>query len=108
MRRNPWLSLSADITRLYFEAQDVISLRLFGSPMGDAEIQEEAWLMILEKGQAAWDAQVLVTKSLAAGEAHLAPARAIALYRRRVQANHRRLVRRTRLRRDRANGHEDI
>lgn len=108
MPRNPWLSLTADVTRLYFEAQDVIGLRLLATAMGDTEAGEEALLMILEKGQAACDAQFLITKSVAAGEIHLAPARAVALYRRRVQANHRRLSKRTRLRHDRANGHEDL
>lgn len=106
--RNPWLSLTADVTRLYFEAQDVIGLRLLATARGDTEAGEEALLMILEKGQAAWDAQFLLTKSVASGEIHLAPARAVALYRRRVQANHRRLSRRSRLSRDRADGHEDL
>jgi hypothetical protein len=98
VRHNPWLSLATDVTRLCFEAQEVIGLRMFGSALGDAEAGEEAWLMVMEKGQAVWDTQFLITKSLVAGEAHLAPARAVALYRRRVQANHRRLVKRDRLR----------
>lgn len=107
MRHNPWLSFATDVTRLCFEAQEVIGLRLFASALGDAEAGEEAWLMVMEKGQAVWDTQFLITRSLVAGEAHLAPARAVALYRRRVQANHRRLLKRDQLR---GNGsiHEDL
>jgi len=48
---------------------------------------------VAEKGKAAWDANLMLTKSLLTGEGHLAPARAVALYRRRVNANKRRLAR---------------
>jgi hypothetical protein len=106
--RNPWLSLVTDVSRLFLEAQDVIGLRLIESAFGGAKASEEAWLMIAEKGQAAWDTHFLITESLAAGEAHLAPARAVALYRRRVQANHRRLLRRNHIRRNGSTGHEDL
>jgi len=49
--------------------------------------------MVAEKGQAVWDATFLVTRSVIAGEGHLAPARAVTMYRRRVRANQRRLTR---------------
>ena len=91
-RRNPWLSLTTDSIRLGLEAQDVIGLRLLKAAWGGFDAGEEAIRMVMEKGQAAWDANCLITKSLIAGEGHLAPARALTLYRRRVQANHRRLA----------------
>jgi hypothetical protein len=90
--RNPWLSLAADSIRLGLEAQDVIGLRMIKAASGDFDSGQEAVRMVVEKGQAAWDANFLITRSVIAGEGHLAPARALALYRRRVQANHRRLV----------------
>jgi hypothetical protein len=89
--RNPWLQLAADSMRLGLEAQDVIGLRLAKAACGDFDAGAEAVLMVAEKSQAAWDATFLVTRSMIAGEGHLAPARTLALYRRRVRANQRRL-----------------
>jgi len=93
--RNPWLSLAADSMRLGFEAQDVIGLRMIKAACGGFDAGDEAMRMVTEKSQAAWDASFLVTRSVIAGEGHLAPARALALYRRRVKANQRRLSRTT-------------
>jgi hypothetical protein len=89
---NPWLSFAADAIRLGLEAQDVIGLRLIKAAWGGVGAREEAILMVVEKSKAAWDANAVITRSLMAGEGHLAPARALALYRRRVHANHRRLL----------------
>jgi hypothetical protein len=47
--------------------------------------------MISEKTEAALDAQLQIGRSAMSGRLDLAPARAIALYRRRVRANQRRL-----------------
>jgi len=91
--RNPWLQLAADSLRLSFEAQDVIGLRMAKAASGDFDAGQEAFLMVAEKGQAVWDATFLVTRSVIAGEGHLAPARAVTMYRRRVRANQRRLTR---------------
>jgi hypothetical protein len=89
--RNPWLSLSMDALRLGFESQSVIGLRMAKAAWGGPAAQDEARLMVTEKAQAAVDAQFVLAKSLLSGEGHLAPARAMALYRRRVRANQRRL-----------------
>ncbi|HXU99601.1 MAG TPA: hypothetical protein VG166_03785 [Caulobacteraceae bacterium] len=91
--RNPWFSFAADSIRLGIEAQDVIGLRLIKAAWGDFDAGEEAVRMVAEKALAAWDAHCLITQSLIAGEGHLAPARALNLYRRRVRANQRRLAR---------------
>jgi hypothetical protein len=90
--RNPWFSLSMDAMRLGFEAQSVIGLRLAKAAWGGAAAQDEAQLMVCEKTQAAIDAQVVLATSLLSGQGHLGPARAVALYRRRVKANQRRLL----------------
>jgi hypothetical protein len=88
---NPWFDLSVDMARLGFEAAGVIGLRTMQATLGAADVQKEATLMVTEKAKAAWDAQFVIARSLLAGQAHLAPHRTVALYRRRVQANRRRL-----------------
>jgi hypothetical protein len=90
-RRIPWFSLSMDAMSLGFEAQSVIGMRLVKAAWGGANAQKEAHLMISEKTQAAVDAQMVLARSVLVGEGHLGPARAMALYRRRVKANQRRL-----------------
>jgi len=87
-----WLDLSADAARLGQESGRVIGLRLAIAGRGDVTALAELCRMISEKALAALDAHFVVTGSLLAGEAHLAPARTLELYRRRVQANHTRLT----------------
>jgi hypothetical protein len=86
-----WFSLSLDAWRLGLEAQSVIGLRILKAALGGPAAQAEAELMVAEKAQAAWDAQALLARSILGGEAGLAPARTIALYRGRVRANQQRL-----------------
>lgn len=93
-RRQPsWIELSADMARLGVESGSVIGLRLMRMASGSVDSQAETALMVSEKAKAAWDAQFLFARSLLTGQGHLAPSRAVALYRRRVQANQRRLTR---------------
>jgi hypothetical protein len=61
--------------------------------MGGEAAQREATLMVTEKAQAIVDAQLVLAESVLAGQPHLGPGRAVALYRKRVQANQRRLGR---------------
>ena len=91
--RNPWFSLSHDAMMLGLESQSVIGLRLIKAAMGGEAAQREAALMITEKTQALVDAHFAFAESALAGEPHLGPGRAVALYRKRVQANQRRLGR---------------
>ena len=93
MSRNPWLSLTMNTMRLGVEAQSVIGLRLAKAAWGGTDAQDEARLMIAEKAQAAIDAQLVMARSVMMGQPHLGAARAVALYRRRVKANQRRLSR---------------
>ncbi len=94
-RANPWMDLGIDMAKLGVESSSVIGLRMMQAAFGSADAQKEAVLMVSEKAQAAWDAQFLFARSLLAGEGRLAPSRTVALYRRRVQANHRRLTRKS-------------
>jgi hypothetical protein len=91
-RRDPWLGLGADLARLGMEASAVAGLRMFHLASGAGDAPREMALMVSEKAHAAWDAQFLVAKSLMAGRPDLAAQRTVALYRRRVQANRRRLA----------------
>lgn len=89
--RNPWVSLSRETILLGLEAQTVIGLRLLKAVMGGEGAHREAALMITEKAQAMVDAQILLAECALAGQPHLGPSRTVALYRRRVQDNRRRL-----------------
>jgi hypothetical protein len=90
-RNSSWLSLSMNAMQLGIEAQSVIALRMMKMAAGGAAAETEARLMISEKTEAALDTQLQIGKSALSGRLDLAPARAIALYRRRVRANQRRL-----------------
>jgi hypothetical protein len=91
-RKDPWLDLGADLARLAVEASAVAGLRMVRLASGSGDVQREMALMVSEKAQAAWDAQFLVAKSVMAGRPDLAAPRTVAFYRRRVQANRRRLA----------------
>jgi hypothetical protein len=93
---NPWIALAADSLDLAIESQDVIGLRLARAASGRFDACDEAVRMVVEKAFAAWDTAVVVTESMIQGEPHLAASRTLALYRRRVQANQRRLAREAR------------
>ena len=90
-RNSSWFGLSMSAMQLGLEAQGVIALRMMKMAAGGAAAEAEVQRMISEKTQAAFDAQVQIGKSAMTGRLDLAPARAIALYRRRVRANRRRL-----------------
>ncbi len=87
--RNPWLSLVESSLALGWASQGVMALRVAKAALGGPAACEEVHLMVMEKAKAAMDAHTLLATSLLAGEAHLAPARTVALYRRRVEANQR-------------------
>ncbi|HYE46005.1 MAG TPA: hypothetical protein VEA44_09570 [Caulobacter sp.] len=91
-RGNPWLTLGFDAWQLAFEANTVIGLRLMKAAAGGAAAELEASRMISEKLTAAVELQgQLMTAALTGGHA-AAPAKAVAMYRRKVRANRRRLL----------------
>ena len=94
MRSNP-LSLFFDLSRLAFEANFVIGLRLMKLAVGDSKAMRESQLMVTEKMQAAAAVMIDSAFALATGKSMDAIGRStVAHYRRKVRANHRRLSRR--------------
>jgi hypothetical protein len=87
-----WLDLSLDTARLGCDASQVIGLRMALAAAGGPGAPAEFARMVNEKAQTAIDAHILLTRSVLDGEAHLAPARTVALYRERVESNCRRLT----------------
>ncbi|MDP3660024.1 hypothetical protein [Phenylobacterium sp.] len=90
--RNTWFSLALDTMRLGLEAQTVVNLRLMKFATFGPGAISEAERMISEKMEAAMQVQAQLLTSALSGSAHLAPARTVAHYRRRVRANVRRLA----------------
>jgi hypothetical protein len=91
-RGNPWLHLGMDSLWLGAEAQGVIALRMMKFAVGGPAAAAEAQLMVAEKLRAAAETQAQLVTSVLTGQGHLAPARAVAGYRRKVRANRRRLA----------------
>ncbi|MDE2355385.1 MAG: hypothetical protein KGL69_01385 [Alphaproteobacteria bacterium] len=92
---SPYVALShlgASTLRLGLESSEVVGLRWLQAVLAMGELTHEATLMVAEKAQAALDAQFLIALSVVSGRAEEAPARTVALYRRRVQANRHRLA----------------
>jgi hypothetical protein len=90
-RANPWLGIGWDAWRLGMEASTVIGLRTLKIAQGGAAGLAEAERMVSEKVQAGMELQTLaLTGGLGVTPAS-ASARTLAHYRRRVNANRRRL-----------------
>ena len=83
-----WMKLSLDAAMLAAEAQTVIGLRLMMLGAGGAAAQTEASLMVSEKVGALLEAGATIAGG---GSAH----RVVAGYRKHVQANARRLRKRS-------------
>jgi hypothetical protein len=93
-RRTPTLwDLSLDAFVLGIEAQQVIALRMAKFAMGADPNGDEARLMVTEKAKAAMEAQIGVVEAMVKGDVAGASDRAMAVYRREVRANRRRLTR---------------
>ncbi len=91
-RKQPsWLRLSFDIWRAGLEAQQVIALRLAKLARGGTPANAETTRMVSEKMAAAVEAQQAAATALLTGKAAQIPARTVALYRRKVRANRKRL-----------------
>ncbi len=90
--RNPWIGLSLDAWRLGLEASQVIGLRTMKIAAGGAAGKAEADRMIAEKIDAGLALQTLAMTGGLGLTAASASARTLAHYRRKVQANRRRLA----------------
>jgi hypothetical protein len=87
-----WLQPSLNMWRASLEAQQVIGLRLAKLASGGADVVAEMNLMVAEKVDAALEAQYVAAKSMLTGDVGQIPSRTLALYRRRMRANRRRLT----------------
>lgn len=90
-RRNPWIGIGFDAWRMTFEAASVIGLRTLKIAAGGAAAEAEARRMIPEKIDAGLALQALALSGGLGLTAARSTAKALALYRRRVHANYRRL-----------------
>jgi hypothetical protein len=90
-KQQSWPRLSLDIWRASLEAQQVIALRLAKLLSGGAPAAAEMNRMVSEKVDAALEAQHSAAKSMLTGNAAQIPSRTVAIYRRKMRANSRRL-----------------
>jgi hypothetical protein len=90
--RNPWVRLSFDAVKLGVESQTVVALRLMKLAQGGYAAADEAQLMVAEKIGTAVSAPLhLASDAFATGPD--AARRTMAVLRRKVRANRRRLSR---------------
>jgi len=92
-QRPSWLSLSFDAWQAGLEAQQVIGLRLARLAGGGNSAGVEATRMTSEKLYALWESQTVAAVAALTGKSGLIPSRTLALYRRKMRANRKRLSR---------------
>ena len=90
-RRRSWARLSMDAWALGLEASTVIGLRTLRMAQGGAAAEREALLMVNEKIASGLALQTMALTSGLGVTAEGAAAKTLAHYRRKVQANRRRL-----------------
>jgi hypothetical protein len=91
-RYDSWFRLSFDMMRLGLESQSVINTRLLRMAAGGAPALAEAQRLVPEKMSALIEAQQAMAMATVSGTPHHGPRKAVAMYRRRVRANNRRLA----------------
>lgn len=80
-------TMFSDTLAVSYAAQMVIAMRLTKMSLGIIDTRHEGVLMVAEKIDAAAEATWAVTQSLMTGQPGLAPARAMAVYKKRVRQN---------------------
>jgi hypothetical protein len=88
---NRWFTLASQATKLGFDAQHVIALRVIRLAIGGAAGHAEAQRMLSEKSAAFLEAQVAAAGALVSGKGAVATKKVLAVYTKRVRANKRRL-----------------
>lgn len=91
-RANPWVGIGLDAWRLGLEASAVVGLRTLKIAQGGPQAAAEAELMVREKATAGLALGAMALSGGLGASPASASARALALYRRRVSANRRRLA----------------
>jgi hypothetical protein len=92
-QRPSWLSLSFNAWQASLEAQQVIGLRLAKLAGGGNSAVVETTRMTSEKLYALCEAQTVAAIAALTGKSGLIPSRTLALYRRKMRANRKRLTR---------------
>jgi hypothetical protein len=91
---NAWCALSLQTARLGWEAQNVIALRLMRMAAQSPGSRTEARRMVTEKVAALAEAQATAaTAVIKGGKNHRVAKKVLGVYKKRVQANRRRLTR---------------
>ena len=90
--RNPWFGIGLDAWRLGLEASQVVGLRAMKIAAGGTAGEAEAQRMVAEKIEAGLALQTLAMSGGLGLTPASASARTLAHYRRKVQANRRRLT----------------
>jgi hypothetical protein len=92
-RSNPWVGIGFDTWRLGMEASTVIGLRTLAIARGGAAASAESERMVSEKVAAGLSLQAMALSGALGLSPAAASARTLAFYRRKVNANRRRLMR---------------
>ncbi|CAN5116791.1 hypothetical protein BH11PSE2_BH11PSE2_17480 [soil metagenome] len=92
-RGNPWVGISLDAWRLGVEASTVIGLRTWAIAQGGAPAAAESERMVSEKMAASLTLGTMAASGALGLNPAMASARTLAFYRRKVNANRRRLLR---------------
>jgi hypothetical protein len=88
-----WFTVATNLTNLGLEAQHVIALRLMRLGQGGPNALAEAQRMISDKIDAALEAQAETARAFLSGRtSHAHARRCVAIYRRRVETNRKRLA----------------
>ncbi len=90
--RSGLATLFADTLALSFAANAVIAVRLTKMALGAVDPKQEGSLMVSEKVDAAAEATFAAARAVAMGQPHHAAGRAMAVYKRQVDRNLRRLT----------------
>jgi hypothetical protein len=85
-------TLFVETLTLSMAANAVIAVRLSKMAFGVVDLSREGPLMVAEKVDAAIEASLAAAQSVVVGEAHHAAGRAVAVYKRKVDRNLRRLT----------------
>jgi hypothetical protein len=88
---DPWFRLALSAARLTLEAQMLVGVRLLRIATGGVAALPEMGRMVPEKVDALFEAQRITFFSVAGGQPERAPAKVVRMYRRRVEANRKRL-----------------
>ena len=86
-----WFTLASEAAQLGLDAQHVVALRIMRWAAGGASGQAEAQRMMREKPAALLEAQFAAAGPLAGGKSVVAARKVLAVYKKRVRANKRRL-----------------